>query len=94
MSILTDLDAMSFGPLYRGLEWYKLEVDEFELNIRKSIMDPSVHAYFPYHVTYGQKSLQHTLQQILVPRLGTQIYENSVGHFIILQEVRLATYRI
>jgi hypothetical protein len=56
-SALMGLDAISFGPLCRGLGWSKQEVDVYLVDVRKSIKDPSVHVYFPFHVTYGQKPL-------------------------------------
>ncbi|KAE9366052.1 S-adenosyl-L-methionine-dependent methyltransferase [Stipitochalara longipes BDJ] len=46
-SVLLGLDGMSFGPLYVYL-----------VDIRKSIMDSSIHVYFPYHITYGQSPLE------------------------------------
>jgi hypothetical protein len=54
-SVLLGLDGMSFGPLCRGLGWSKEQVDVYLVDIRKSIMDSSVHVHFPYHITCGQK---------------------------------------
>ena len=55
LSYLEGLEAMSIGPLCRGLGWNKEAMDVYLVDVRKSIMTPSVHAYHPFHIYYGQK---------------------------------------
>ena len=54
------IDAMSFGPLCRGLGWSKEEVQVYLVDVRKCLMDNSVHSYFPFHISYGQKPENET----------------------------------
>jgi hypothetical protein len=59
-AVLDGLDAMSFGPLCRGLGWSKEEVQVYLVDVRKCLVDNSVHSYFPFHVSYGQKAENET----------------------------------
>jgi hypothetical protein len=59
-AVLDRLDAMSFGPLCRGLGWSKEEVQVYLVDVRKCLMDNTVHSYFPFHVSYRQKPENET----------------------------------
>jgi hypothetical protein len=59
-AVLDRLDTMSFGPLCKGLGWSKEEVQVYLINVRKCLMDNTVHSYFPFHVSYGQKPENET----------------------------------
>ncbi|KAK2049476.1 methyltransferase domain-containing protein [Colletotrichum somersetense] len=55
-SMLIDaLQAVSMAPLTRGLKWSAAEVEVFLIDVRKSLMNSSIHSYLTYHVVYGQK---------------------------------------
>ena len=55
-SVIYDgLQAISLGPLTRGLKWTTDEVELFLVEVRKSLLDASTHSYIPFHVVYGQK---------------------------------------
>lgn len=58
-SILLDgLQGVSIKPLTKGLDWTVEEVEVFLVDIRKSLMDKSVHSYLTFHVCYGQNPLE------------------------------------
>jgi hypothetical protein len=59
-AVLDGLDAMSFGPLCRGLGWSKEEVQVYLVDVRKCLMDNSVHSWFPFHMSYGRKPENET----------------------------------
>jgi len=55
-SMLVDaLQAVSMAPLTRGLKWSATEVEIFLIDVRKSLMNSSIHSYLTFHVVYGQK---------------------------------------
>ncbi|KAI8257147.1 Secondary metabolism regulator LAE1 [Colletotrichum sp. SAR11_239] len=55
-SMLIDaLQAVSMAPLTRGLKWSASEVEIFLIDVRKSLMNASIHSYLTFHVVYGQK---------------------------------------
>ncbi|KAK1997562.1 methyltransferase domain-containing protein [Colletotrichum falcatum] len=55
-SMLVDaLQAVAMAPLTRGLGWSAAEVEVFLIDVRKSLMDASVHSYLTFHVVCGQK---------------------------------------
>ncbi|KAH0432988.1 methyltransferase domain-containing protein [Colletotrichum camelliae] len=55
-SMLIDaLQAVSMAPLTRGLKWSASEVEIFLIDVRKSLMNTSIHSYLTFHVVYGQK---------------------------------------
>ncbi|KZL75311.1 methyltransferase domain-containing protein [Colletotrichum tofieldiae] len=55
-SMLVDaLQAVSMAPLTRGLKWSASEVEVFLIDVRKSLMDSSIHSYLTFHVVQGQK---------------------------------------
>lgn len=55
MMIYDGLEGNSLGPFTRGLGWTPEKVQVFLVNIRRALMDSSVHCYLPFHVTFGQK---------------------------------------
>ncbi|KAF6814098.1 methyltransferase domain-containing protein [Colletotrichum plurivorum] len=55
-SMLVDaLQAVSMAPLTRGMKWSASEVELFLIDVRKSLMNTSIHSYLTFHVVYGQK---------------------------------------
>lgn len=55
-SVIYDgLQAISLGPLTRGLGWTPEEVEVFLVSVRKALMNQSTHSYVTFHVIYGQK---------------------------------------
>ncbi|KAK1546343.1 methyltransferase domain-containing protein [Colletotrichum paranaense] len=55
-SMLIDaLQAVSMAPLTRGLKWSPAEVEVFLIDVRKSLMNVSIHSYLTFHVVFGQK---------------------------------------
>jgi hypothetical protein len=58
-SILYDaLQGVSVKPLTKGLGWSVEEVEVFLIDVRKSLMDKSIHSYLTFQVCYGQKPLK------------------------------------
>jgi hypothetical protein len=53
--IYDGLEGNSLGPFTRGLGWTADKVHVFLVDVRRALMDSSVHAYLPFHVVYGQK---------------------------------------
>ncbi|KAL5048277.1 hypothetical protein BDW71DRAFT_213670 [Aspergillus fruticulosus] len=53
-NILEGLSGWSYKPL-RLLGWSKAEIEVFLVNVRRSVQDRSVHAYFNFHVIVGRK---------------------------------------
>jgi hypothetical protein len=49
------LQAISMAPLTRGLKWSATDVEIFLIDVRKSLMNSSIHSYLTFHVVYGQK---------------------------------------
>lgn len=59
-AILEGLRGWSYRPLGTtadGLGWTPTQIEIFLIDVRKAVMDTSVHAYFPLHVTYAQKPM-------------------------------------
>jgi hypothetical protein len=57
-SILIDgLQGISMKPFTKGLGWTVEEVEAFLIDVRKSLIDKSIHSYLAFHVCYGQKPL-------------------------------------
>lgn len=54
--LIEGLQAISLGPLTRGLKWTKEEVEVLLVDVRKCLMDSSQHTYYTFHSFYGQKS--------------------------------------
>ncbi|EFX00233.1 tam domain protein [Grosmannia clavigera kw1407] len=43
------------GSSAGGLGWTNTQIEVFLVDVRKAVMDPNIHAYFPLHVVYAQK---------------------------------------
>ncbi|ERS97113.1 tam domain protein [Sporothrix schenckii 1099-18] len=59
-AMLEGLRGWSHRPLGTtadGLGWTPTQIEIFLVDVRKAIMDTSVHAYFPMHITYAQKPM-------------------------------------
>lgn len=57
-SMLIDaLQAVAMAPLTRGLRWSATEVEVFLIEVRKSLMNSSIHSYLTFHTVYGRKPL-------------------------------------
>ncbi|TDZ33076.1 Secondary metabolism regulator LAE1 [Colletotrichum spinosum] len=54
-AIYDGLHAITIGPYTRGLGWSPMEVEVFLIQVRKDLMDPSVHSYVYYHSLSAQK---------------------------------------
>lgn len=57
MILMEGLSAIAKRPLTQGLGWKAEQVEMFLVDVRKSLNDNSVHAYFPFTVVYGRKPL-------------------------------------
>jgi hypothetical protein len=57
MMIYDGLEGNSLGPFTRGLGWTPDEVQVFLVDVRRALLDNSVHAYLPFHCIFGQKPL-------------------------------------
>lgn len=56
LSLIYDgLHAITIGPFTRGLGWSPEEVELFLDQVRKDLLDPSVHSYVYFHTLWGQK---------------------------------------
>ncbi|KAI0996662.1 hypothetical protein K3495_g11521 [Podosphaera aphanis] len=56
-TILMDgLEPIALGPLTRGLNWTKEQVDAWLVDVQKAYMDNWVHSYMPLYIVCGQKS--------------------------------------
>ncbi|KAG6361840.1 hypothetical protein INS49_010069 [Diaporthe citri] len=58
MILMEGLSAIAKRPLTQGLGWKAEQVEMFLVDVRKSLNDTSVHAYFPFSVVYGRKPLE------------------------------------
>ncbi|CAK7564256.1 MAG: hypothetical protein SEPTF4163_002143 [Sporothrix epigloea] len=58
-AMLEGLRGWSHRPLGTtagGLGWTPTQIEMFLIDVRKALLDPNVHSYFPMHVIYAQKS--------------------------------------
>lgn len=53
--LVEGLEAIALGPLTRGSNWKKEEVEVFLASVRKLYFDKNIHSYMPFYVIYGQK---------------------------------------
>lgn len=54
--LLTGIQAIALGPLTRGCQWSKEEVEMFLIEVRRAYYDcNSFPMYMPMYITYGQK---------------------------------------
>lgn len=58
MILMEGLSAVAKRPLMQGLGWKAEQVEMFLVDVRKSLNDTSIHAYFPFTVVYGRKPLE------------------------------------
>lgn len=54
--LMDGLRGLSRRPLL-ALGWTQLQIEMFLVDVRKAIMDASVHPYFTLHVVHGRKPL-------------------------------------
>lgn len=53
--IMDGIQGITMGTLGRGLNWSPEEIELYLVGVRKSITDPAVHSYWPYHIIIAQK---------------------------------------
>ena len=58
MILMEGLSAIAKRPLSQGLGWKDAQIEMFLVDVRKSLNDTSVHAYFPFTIVYGRKPLE------------------------------------
>lgn len=56
--LLAGLQPIALGPLTRGLQWTREEVEVFLVEVRKAYMDGCVHSHMPLYIICGQKPEQ------------------------------------
>jgi SAM-dependent methyltransferase len=56
-AIVLDFFGAIMAPFTRGLGWTTEQVETFLVEVRKSIHDPGIHAYYSFHTVFGQKPL-------------------------------------
>ena len=57
-SVIYDgLQGIAMAPFTRALGWTKEQVEVFLVEMRRGLMDPSTHAYFPFHAVIARKPL-------------------------------------
>jgi SAM-dependent methyltransferase len=49
------LQGLAMAALTRGLGWTPQQVEVFLVDVRKSLLDVSVHSYLTFHIVTGQK---------------------------------------
>jgi len=55
-SVIYDgLQGVSMAAYTRGLKWSATEVEVYLADVRKSLMNASIHSYYTFHTVYGQK---------------------------------------
>ncbi|KAF4862724.1 Secondary metabolism regulator LAE1 [Colletotrichum siamense] len=57
-AVYDGLHANTIAPLTRGLGWSSTEVEIFLVQLRKDLMNPSIHSYAHYYSMSGQKPLE------------------------------------
>ncbi|ROW03341.1 hypothetical protein VSDG_01265 [Cytospora chrysosperma] len=57
MILMEGLSAIAKRPLGQGLGWKEAQIEMFLVEVRRSLNDSGVHAYFPFTVVYGRKPL-------------------------------------
>ncbi|PHH71412.1 hypothetical protein CDD80_5295 [Ophiocordyceps camponoti-rufipedis] len=53
--LLDGLQAIALGPLTRGLQWDRQQVELFLVDVRRAYHDNSALMYMPLHILYAQK---------------------------------------
>lgn len=54
--LLDGLQAIALGPLTRGLQWNREQVELFLMEVRRAYNDNSALMYMPLHIMYAQKA--------------------------------------
>lgn len=54
-AIMDGLNGLANRSYGKGLQWSREAIEVFLVDVRKSLMDTSKHAYFPLHIVYGRK---------------------------------------
>jgi hypothetical protein len=54
-AIMDGLQGIAMGTLGRGLKWSNEEIEVYLVGVRKALMDPAIHTYWPYHIITAQK---------------------------------------
>ncbi|KAI9744019.1 MAG: hypothetical protein M1818_002753 [Claussenomyces sp. TS43310] len=54
--LLEGVEGIALKPLEKGLHWSREEIEVFLVDVRKQLMDPSIHTYWPFHVVTAQKA--------------------------------------
>jgi len=49
---------IALGPLTRGLQWSREQVEELLVEVRKGYMEGWVHSHMPLHIIYGQRPVE------------------------------------
>ncbi|KAH8661073.1 S-adenosyl-L-methionine-dependent methyltransferase [Ilyonectria robusta] len=57
MAIILDFFSAVMAPFTRGLGWSTEQVEVFLIDVRKSIHNTNIHAYYTLHMVIGQKPL-------------------------------------
>jgi hypothetical protein len=55
--IYDGLQGIAMAPFTRALGWTKEQVEVFLVEMRRGLMDPSTHAYFPFYAVIARKPL-------------------------------------
>ncbi|KAF2237966.1 S-adenosyl-L-methionine-dependent methyltransferase, partial [Viridothelium virens] len=53
--IMDGLEAVSLGPICRGLKWTREEVEVLLAEVRKDLRNSAIHSYVTMYTIYGQK---------------------------------------
>jgi len=56
-AMMDGLRGLARRPLGAGLGWSPMQIEMFLVDVRRSLVDSSFHAWFPFHVVYAQKPL-------------------------------------
>jgi SAM-dependent methyltransferase len=55
MALMDGLRGLSHRPLSTGLGWREVQIEVFLAEVRKAVMAPLPHTYWPYHFVYARK---------------------------------------
>jgi hypothetical protein len=56
--LLDGLQGLSIKPFTKGLGWSVEDVEVFLIDVRRSLMDRSIHSYLTFQMCYGQKPME------------------------------------
>jgi hypothetical protein len=54
-AILDGLQGIAMGTFGRMKKWSSEEIEVYLVDVRKALLDPSIHTYWPYHIITAQK---------------------------------------